>query len=407
MKETKLLAGMKVLDLSRQLAGPFATMTMADLGAEVIKVETASGDDSRYWGPFMEEESCYYWSCNRGKKSIVVDLKSSEGKEIIKRLARESDVLIENFREGVMTRLGLDYEVMREINPKLVYCHITGFGETGPDARRPAVDIAIQAATGLMSITGYPDQDPVRIGLSLADLATGTFGIVGILSAYINAMKTGKGQKVSLSLMETMVSYLVYHAQGYLSKGIIPQKYGSGIQNIEPYRAVRTKNGYIALGVGNDTNFGRLCGVMGRPELAADPRFLHNADRWANRDALLEIIGEFFARQDNDEIERIMIEKGIPCGAVKNVGEVLESEQVKAMGLVVDVPHPTRGSIPMVRAPLNFSGAGNCSESWPPFLAQDTAAVLARLGYSEAQIAELAAKGAVKLGAVPGQDKEG
>ena len=397
MSKEKLLEGIKVLDLSRQLAGPFATMTMADLGAEVIKVESVTGDDSRYWGPFVENESCYYWSCNRGKKSIVVDLKCAEGKEIIKKLAQKCDILIENFREGVMERLGLDYDVIKEINPRMIYCHITGYGEYGPDAKRPAVDIAIQATTGLMSITGYPEEPPVRIGISLADLATGIFSIVGIQAAYIRALKTGKGQKISLSLMETMVSFLAYHAQGYLSKGIIPQKYGSGIQNIEPYRAVKTKNGYIAIGVGNDTNFKRLCEIMNMPELSTDDRFLHNADRWENREGLLEIVSSFFAQQDNDEIERKMVEKGIPCGVVKNVGEVLESEQVKSMGLVVTIDHPKAGNIPMIRTPLNFSNAENYSKQHPPFLSQHTREVLCQLGYSEYEIKQLAKKGAISL----------
>lgn len=385
-----VLEGVKILDLSRQLAGPFATMTMGDLGAEIIKVEPpVKGDDSRAWGPFVNGESCYYWSCNRAKKSIVVDLKTNEGKEIIKKLAAEADIMIENFRVGVMERLGLDYEVMKEVNPKLIYCHITGYGEKGPDANRPAVDIAIQANTGLMSITGYPDQEPVKIGVSLCDLATGLFGTTGILAAYINRLKTGKGQKVSVSLMESMISWLVYHGIGYLAVGAIPGKYGSGMANIEPYRAVKTKNGYVTLGVGNDTNFGRLCDVMGMPELAKDPRFAKNVDRYKNRKELIEIIEKFFAECDNKEIEEKMVAKGIPCGAIYNIGEALENEQVKAMGMIVNVPHPYMQDLRMIRTPINFSEANNISMQYPPRLGEHTKEVLKGLGYSEEKIDRL------------------
>ena len=395
MKQTKLLEGVKVLDLSRQLAGPFATMMMADLGAEVIKVESETGDDSRYWGPFKEGESCYFWSCNRGKKSIVVNFKTEEGKTIIKQLAAKSDILIENFRTGVMEKLRLDYEVMKEINPRLIYAHITGYGEKGPDANRAAVDIAIQATTGLMSVTGYPDQPPVRIGVSLADLATGQAAVAGIEAAYIHALKTGEGQKVSLSLMETIISFFVYHGTGYLANGTIPGKYGSGIQNIEPYRAVATVDGYITLGVGNDTNFGRLCTVMGCPEMAQDPRFLHNKDRWEHREELLEVVERFFADKKTDEIEKTMVDASIPCGAVKNIGEVLDSEQVAAMELIQEVPHPKLGSIRMVRTPMVFSDAQNCSENHPPFLGEHTAAVLQELGYTDEELRNLSDKNVI------------
>jgi crotonobetainyl-CoA:carnitine CoA-transferase CaiB-like acyl-CoA transferase len=385
----KLLEGVRVLDLSRQLAGPFATMTMADLGAEVIKIEPDKGDDSRYWGPFVDGESCYFWSCNRGKRSIVIDMKTAEGQSVVRKLSVHSDILIENFREGVMQRLGLDYESLRGSNPKLVYCHITGYGEKGPDAHRPAVDIAVQATTGLMSVTGYKDQAPVRVGMSIADLATGALGVAGILAAYINADRTGHGQKVSLSLMETMVSFLTYHAQGYLSTGAVPEKYGSGIQNIEPYRVVRTQNGYIALGVGNDVNFRRLSELIGKPELAVDPRFVRNEDRWANRGKLIPIIEEFFAGCDTDEIERALAEKEIPSGAVRNVGEVLESEQVSAMGMIVNVPRPGKPALRMVRAPMVFSAADNCAELAPPLLGADTESILAEAGYSVDEIAQM------------------
>jgi len=387
-----VLEGVKVLDLSRQLAGPFAAMTMADMGAEIIKVEPpGKGDDSRSWGPFEAGESCYFFSANRGKKSIVVDMKSERGKEIIRKLAAESDIVIENFRTGVMERLGLDYPKLKEVNPNVIYCHITGFGEDGPDANRAGVDIALQAFTGIMSITGYPDQPPVKVGLSLCDIATGMFALIGILGAYIARKETGRGQKVSVSLMESMVSWLSYHGVGYLVKGEIPEKHGSGMANIEPYRAFQTKDGYIVIGVGNDKNWARLSEVIGRPELANDERFRTNPARMANKTELLDLLNHFFITQGTKEMEAVINKQGIPCSAVKNIAEVLADPQVAARGMVVPLPHPDVPQLQVLRTPISFTDGTNMTNMYPPRLGEHTGEVLKLLGYSENEISQLAA----------------
>lgn len=385
-----VLEGLKILDLSRQLAGPFATMTMADMGAEVIKVEPpGKGDDSRSWGPFAAGESCYFFSANRGKKSIVVDLKTEKGKEIIKKIAAESDVVIENFRTGVMERLGLDYSVLKKVNPGIIYCHITGFGEDGPDANRAGVDIALQAFTGIMSLTGYPNQPPVRVGLSLCDIATGMFAVIGILGAYNAKKETGKGQKVSVSLMESMISWLSYHGVGYLVKGEIPGKYGSGMANIEPYRAFKTKDGYVVIGVGNDRNWARLCNVLGRPELANDERFRTNPARMENKEELLAMLNEFFETKGTKEMETAINEQGIPCSAVKNIAEVLADPQVKARKMVADLPHPDVPELKVLRTPISFTDGTNMTDIYPPRLGEHSVEVLEKLSYSAEEINNL------------------
>lgn len=393
------LKGIKVLDLSRQLAGPFCTMTLADMGAEVIKVEDhGKGDDSRSWGPFTDGESCYFMSANRGKRSIVVDMKSEKGREIIKTLAAQSDVIIENFRTGVTERLGIDYSVLSKINPGIVYCHITGFGEDGPDANRAGVDNAIQAYTGLISITGYEGMEPVRIGVSLCDLATGVFALSGILSALYARKETGCGQKVSCSLIESMVSWLSYHAVGYLSEGKIPGKWGSGMENIEPYRAFKTKDGYVMVGVGNDTNWRRLCEVMENTELSKDERFSTNPKRMENKELLLSILNEYFLQQENKIIEAKIVEKGIPCSAVKNIAETLSSPQVVHRKMVMDMEHPRIKGLKLLRTPIDFSEGTNYTPKHPPLHGEDTIDVLKEMGYTEEFIQQAIAENVVAQG---------
>jgi len=407
-----VLEGIKVLDLTRQLAGPYCTMTMADMGAEIIKVEPpGKGDDSRSWGPFAEGESCYYLSINRGKRSIVLDLKSEKGKEILLKLVGQSDVLIENFRTGVMDRLGLGYEKLTQLNPRLIYCHITGFGEDGPAAARAGLDVTMQAYSGLMSVTGYPDQPPVRVGVSLCDIATGMFALIGILGAYQTRSITNKGQKVSVSLLESMVSWLSYHAAGYLVKGEIPGKFGSGIANIEPYRAFKTKDGYLVVGVGNERSWGHLCEVLGRPELAQDPRFKSNRDRMDNKEELLSILNDFFADKQTSEIEDAIQKKGIPCSSVKNVAEVLADAQVTARKMVMPLPHPDVPDLKLIRTPITFSDSTNMSTLHPPRLGEHTLEVLKELGYTEPEVSGILSEktaysyqGKIDFASVPSED---
>lgn len=387
------LDGVKILDLSRLLAGPYATMCLADMGATVYKVESpAKGDDSRAWGPFKNGESCYFMSANRGKKSIAVDMKKPQGREIVLRMAKECDVVIENFRSGVMERLGLGYETLKEENPGIIYCQITGFGQDGPEANRGGVDLAMQAASGLMSLTGYEGMPPVRLGVSLCDLATGMFGTIGILAALHEREKTGVGQKINCSLMESMVSFLSYHAVGYMNTGEIPKKYGSGLPNIEPYRAFAAKDGEFVIGVGNDTNFRKVCNVIGKPELADDPRFSTNPQRVANRDALTEVLSASFARESRDDIVGRIVAAGVPCSEIKNVAEVCADEQMNFRKMFPTLSHPKVPELKLIRTPIEFSNGTNFSQKAPPLLGEDTREVLGEFGYTDSQIDALLAE---------------
>ena len=387
------LDGVKILDLSRLLAGPYATMCVADLGATVYKGQPpAKGPDPRAWGPFKNGESCYFMSANRGKKSIAVDMKKPQGREIVLRMAKECDVVIENFRSGVMERLGLGYETLKEENPGIIYCQITGFGQDGPEANRGGVDLAMQAASGLMCLTGYEGMPPVRLGVSLCDLATGMFGTIGILAALHEREKTGVGQKINCSLMESMVSFLSYHAVGYMNTGEIPKKYGSGLPNIEPYRAFAAKDGEFVIGVGNGTNFRKVCNVIGKPELADDPRFSTNPQRVANRDALTEVLSASFARESRDDIVGRIVAAGVPCSEIKNVAEVCADEQMNFRKMFPTLSHPKVPELKLIRTPIEFSNGTNFSQKAPPLLGEDTREVLGEFGYTDSQIDALLAE---------------
>lgn len=389
------LKGIKVLDFSRLLAGPFCTMILADMGATIYKVESPTkGDDSRAWGPFANDnESLYFMSCNRGKNGLAVNMKAEEGKEIIKRMVKDVDVVVENFRNGVMDRLGLSYDVLKEINPGLIYCQITGFGQNGPDANRGGNDLPIQAASGVMSMTGYEDMPPVRVGISLCDLSTGIYAATGIVSALYGREKTGKGQKINCSLLESMVSLLAYHGVGYMNAGVIPKKTGTSLPSIAPYCAFKASDGEFVLGVGNDGVFLKAVTALNMPELAEDPRFKTNPLRVQNTPELNKILGDVFATMKRDDVVKTMFNAGVPCSEIRNVAEVCADPQMIAREMFKTMYHEKCPELKLIRTPIEFSEGTNFAEKAPPMLGEDTESVLSGFGYSKEQIMALAEKG--------------
>ena len=341
---TVCLAGIRVLDLSRILAGPWATQLLADLGADVIKVERpGDGDDTRGWGPpFVTGAheadlfSAYYLAANRGKKSVVVDLGSREGREIIASLARSSDIVVENFSVGVAKRLGFHYEALSAINPRLIYCSITGFGQTGPHKDKPGYDLLIQAMGGLMSITGSPEGEPMKVGVAVADLLTGLYATVAILAALNERHSSGLGQHIDLALLDVQVATLANQGMNYLASGKAPARNGNAHPNIVPYQAFATCDGHIVVAVGNDVQFARLAAVLGLPELSVDPRFVTNTARVNNRAALIPILSRKIGSLPKHDLLRDLGEQRVPAGPINEMHEVFADPQIEARGLVVE-----------------------------------------------------------------------
>ncbi|WP_438319032.1 CaiB/BaiF CoA transferase family protein [Sporosarcina sp. FA9] len=351
------LENIKVLDLSRVLAGPYCTMILGDLGAEVIKVEAPGGsDETREWGPpFKEDVSAYYLSANRNKKAITVDLKSVEGIEIIKTLVQESDIIISNFKTGTMERFGLGYELLSELNPRLIYCTITGFGETGPSRNMPGYDFVIQAMSGLMSITGTEESGPQKSGVAIVDVLTGLYSCIGIQAALIERMQSGLGQKLDISLYDTAVSSLVNIGSNYLMAEKIPTALGNTHANIVPYQTFKTLDGEIVIAVGNDSQFKSLCKVLGKEELAEDIRFRKNSGRVKNRTELVSIIQTIFLTNPKLFWQDLCKNNNIPCGPVQNLEEVVNDPQLIARNMFITHEHPTAGTIKMIGSPLKLS----------------------------------------------------
>ncbi len=405
------LTGITVLDLSRILAGPWATQVLADLGATVIKVEKpGEGDDTRRWGPpwlrdaagLPTAESAYYLAANRNKHSVAIDVAKPEGAALVRRLALASDVLVENFKVGGLAKYGLDWPTLSQAHPRLVYCSITGYGQTGPNAHRAGYDAAIQAEAGLMSITGEPDGTPgggpQKVGVAVADLMTGMYAAVGILAALRYAERTGEGQHLDLALYDTQVGWLANQAMNWLVGGELPVRRGTGHPNIVPYQVMPAAGSYFMLAVGNDAQFRRCCEVIGRPALADDPRFATNAARVAHREALIPILAERFRTARAAEWLARLEAASVPCGPVNSIDQVFASAQAAARGLRVDLPHPLAGSVPQVASPLRLSKTPVEYRNAPPLLGADTRAVLGeRLGLDESAIADLAARGVLGL----------
>lgn len=392
------LSHLRVLDLSRVLAGPWAAQTLADLGADVIKVERrGAGDDTRGWGPpFLKDgdgnniEAAYYLSANRNKRSITIDLAQPRGAQLIRDLAVRCDVLIENYKVGGLARYGLAYDDIRAINPGIVYCSITGFGQSGPYASRVGYDFMIQGLGGLMSITGESDGPPEKVGVAITDITTGLYATIGILTALTHRSRTGEGQHIDMALFDAQVAALANQSMNYLVSGIPPQRLGNAHPNIVPYQTFRTRDGDIIVAVGNDGQFGRLCEVAGRPELAADPRFATNAARVAQRAALVPLLAAIISTRDSADWLAALQKADVPCGAVNDLAGVFADPQAQHRGMKIDLPHPAAGRTPTVANPIRLSQTPVEYRSAPPTLGQHTDDVLrSLLGLTDEQIAVL------------------
>jgi crotonobetainyl-CoA:carnitine CoA-transferase CaiB-like acyl-CoA transferase len=390
------------------LAGPWATQLLADLGAEVVKVERpGTGDETRGWGPPYlrgpdgEEtgESAYYLAVNRGKRSVTLDLSRPEGQEVARRLAARSDVVVENHKVGALARLGLGWDDLRALNPRLVYCSITGFGQAGPYRGRAGYDFLVQAMGGLMSVTGEPDAAggrPVKVGVAITDILTGMYAATAILAALAWRERTGRGQHVDLALLDVQVAALANQASNWLVGGVVPGRLGNAHPNIVPYQAFAASDGELVVAVGNDGQFQRLCEVAGAPALAADPRFATNADRVRNRDALVPALAALFRTRTRAAWTEALEAAGVPCGPINDVAQVFADPQVVARGLRVEVPHPLAGAVPLVRNPIRLSETPIAHDVPPPLLGEHTREVLrAVAGLSSEEIDSLVEKGVV------------
>lgn len=382
------LAGIRVLDMSRILAGPFCTQLLGDLGADVIKVERPGhGDDTRKWGPpfvtapdgSVTEESAYYLSANRNKRSIAVDMASAEGAETLRKIADRCDVVIENFKVGTMERFGLDYETLSARNPGLVYCSITGFGQTGPNAHKPGYDLVAQAEGGIMSLTGPVEGPPMKVGVAIADVMCGMYAANAVQAALLARQSSGKGQHIDVALMDTQVAWLINEAQNYLVSGIPPVRRGNEHPNIVPYQVFECADGHVAVAVGNDTQFKRFCEAIDRADLAIDPRYANNPSRLEHREGLTaEISVRLRALPRAEVVERLEL-AGVPTGPIASVPEVFSSEQVAARGMKVSMRHGSGADIDLVGNPLKFSRTPASYRRPPPRLGEHTSEVLAEL----------------------------
>ena len=374
------LHGIRVLDLSRVLAGPYCTMVLGDLGADVIKVESPEGDETRGWGPpFAAGESAYYLCVNRNKRSVIVDFKTEDGRAVLHRLVERSDVLVENFRPGTLARYGLDFASATGINPALIYCSITGFGQTGPLRDKPGYDFMIQAMGGLMSITGEPDGEPMKVGVAVADMFAGQNAVIAILAALQARTHTGRGQHLDLSLFDSQVGMLANVASNFLLSGNLPKRYGNAHANIVPYQSFQASDAWFVLAVGNDRQFEKLCGMIGRSDLATDARYALNADRVTHRDELLAILTPVFLTRTSGEWLSALDAAGIPCGPINTLNKVFEAPQAKARGMLIEMEHSTIGNLPLVGSPLKFSETLVEYRRPPPRLGEHTQEVLKEL----------------------------
>jgi formyl-CoA transferase len=400
------LSHIRVLDLGRILAGPTCTQTLADLGAEVIKIERpGSGDDTRSWAPpYLKDEAgrdtteaAYYLSCNRGKQSVTLDISRPEGQEILRALAEKSDVLIENFKVGDLSRFGLDYASLKALNPRLIFCSITGFGQTGPYAKRAGYDFLIQGMGGLMSITGerddLPGGGPQKVGVAVTDLMTGMYASIAILAALAYREQSGRGQYIDMALLDVGVSMISNMHLNYFTSGEVPKRWGNAHPNIVPYQVFACRDGHMILAAGNDSQFQKFCEVAACTNLAADPRFASNDARVRHRDTLVPLLAEVIRKRARDDWVASLEAAGVPCGPIKNLDQVFADPQVQYRGMKIEMPHPRAGTVPLVASPMRFSETPVEYRRAPPLLGQDTDAVLERLlGMDQARIDALRAQ---------------
>ncbi len=394
------LTGVKVLDFGRALAGPFCSLMLADLGADVIKIEPPGiGDDSREWPPLQNGESCYFLSVNRNKRSIVIDLATEDGKQIVRDLVKTADVVVENFRPRVMERWGLGYEQLQTINPRLIYCAISGFGATGPQSNKPATDIYMQAFAGLMGITGEPGRAPARIGVSICDLTTGLFAAYGTLAALQARHLTGKGQKVDTSLLEGQMAYLSYLVTSFYATGNVPVPLGSGHPSIVPYQAFQASDGWVSLATFNDRLWSRAVVAMGLPQLADDPRYDTNPKRLARKDEVVALLSERFLTKTVDEWVAIMEASDVPLAPVNTLDRLLAHPQVAHREMVQTMSHPTAGDVKVFGFPVKLSDTPCEARLAAPRLGEHSRAILRESGIDESRIDRLIADGTIRSGA--------
>ena len=403
------LSHIRVLDLSRILAGPWATQNLADLGAEVIKIERpGAGDDTRNWGPpFLKDaegretrESAYYLSVNRGKKSVTLDISTPDGARIARELAARSDVLIENYKVGGLAKYGLAYDDVRKLNPRIVYCSITGFGQTGPNAHRPGYDFIFQGMGGLMSITGERDElpggGPQKVGIAITDVLAGMYASLAITAAITHRERTGEGQYIDVALLDTIVAFGANQIFNYFTSGQLPKRYGNAHANLLPYEVFQTADGHLILACGNDSQFASFCKAAERSGLAEDARFCTMPDRIRNRAELIPLVGEIMKGRTSKEWIARLEAANVPCGPINNYKEVFEDPQVRHRGLKIGIPHPISGAMPGIANPMRFSATPVTYDMPPPLLGQHTREVLSDLlGIDDAEIQRLRKAGAV------------
>ena len=390
------LQDIKVVDITRTLAGPFCAMMLGDMGADIVKIEEpAQGDETRNWTPFWNGESTQFLTFNRNKRSLTVNLKEPEGVKIVRDLASDADVMIESFRAGALDRMGLGYEAISKINPRIVYCSISGYGRTGPMAEMPGYDLIIQAYSGLMNLTGDPDGLPLRVGFSLVDLFAGMMAYGTILTALRHRDQTGEGQWVEASLLDGQVATLSYHATGYLGTGVEPHRMGSGHPSLVPYQSFASSDGYFIVGCANQGLWERLCRAIGRTDFLEDPRFSTNTDRVKHRQDCVDALSEIFDKETTGHWVQLIADAGVPCGPINRVSEVVTNPQVLARNMIAELEHPNVPDLKIPNSPMKLSASPSSIRRPPPLLGEHNEEILSEEGYTLEQITDLRERGVI------------